>query len=73
MKKFCKQACLATLISMTFICCNDTSTDNAKQVSQDSGDKKYNPAGVQKDNNTYDQRRTATDSMYKNEDSINKK
>lgn len=72
MKNTYKLAGLAILLSATFVCCNDTSTDNEKQVSQDSADKKFNPAGYQKTTDTYDPKPAATDSMYKDKDSIPK-
>ena len=71
MKCINKSACLAAVISLCIISCNDDSK-SSKEVTTDSGDMKFNPAGEQKTTSTYDPNLVATDTMYKNEDTVPK-
>jgi len=70
MKYVHNTACLAAIISLVIISCNDNKS--SKQVTEDSGNMKFNPADKQKTTSTYDPNLTATDTMYKNMDSIPK-
>jgi hypothetical protein len=70
MKYFGRLVCLSAIVSMGFISCNNSGS--SKQLSKDSSEKKFDPAGEQKHGDTYDPKVTATDTMYKNRDSIPK-
>ena len=65
-----KLAWLATIMSLFIISCNDSKS--SKEVTTDSGGMKFNPAGQQKTTSTYDPTLMATDTMYKNVDSVPK-
>ena len=70
MKYINKALNLLPVITLIFISCNNT--ESSKTVSGDSSENKYNPAGEQKEGSTYNPKKTATDTMYKNQDSIPK-
>ncbi|MCW3091279.1 MAG: hypothetical protein JWP81_2348 [Ferruginibacter sp.] len=59
-----------SLTIIIFTSCNDT--NSSKTLSKDTSEKKFDPAGEQKHGDTYDPKQTATDTMYKNRDSIPK-
>ncbi|MBC7886301.1 MAG: hypothetical protein H7Z13_00320 [Ferruginibacter sp.] len=61
---------LSAVIASVFISC--TNPESSKTVSGDSSENKFNPAGEQKTGSTYDPAKTATDTMYKNQDSVPK-
>ena len=68
MKYFSRSHYLLAVIVMVSISCNNT--DSSEQVSKDTSEKKFNPAGEQKHTDTYDPKVVATDTMYKNKDSV---
>ncbi|MEP7144098.1 MAG: hypothetical protein ABI707_14545 [Ferruginibacter sp.] len=68
MKYFSKLIYLSAMISVIFLSCNNTGT--SKEISKDTSEKKFDPAGEQKHGDTYDPKVTATDTMYKNRDTI---
>ena len=70
MKYVSKPLYFLAVITMVIISCNNT--ESSKPVSKDSSEKKYDPAGEQKNSSTYNPKETATDTMYKNKDSIPK-
>ncbi len=70
MKCIIKSAFLSAFISLFIISCDDSKS--SKEVTTDSGEMKFNPAGQQKTTSTYDPTFMATDTMYKNMDSVPK-
>lgn len=70
MKYFSRTHYLLAVAIMLFISCSNNNSSN--QTSKDTADKKFNPAGEQKLTDTYDPKVVATDTIYKNKDSIPK-
>ena len=69
MKYFSRSYCLLAAAAIIFVSCG-SDKGGAKEVSKDTSEKKFDPAGYQKHGDTYDPKVTATDTMYKNKDSV---
>ena len=70
MKYFSRPLYLLAVGMMVFISCSNKGSST--RSSKDTSEKKFDPAGEQKQSDTYDPKVTATDTMYKNKDSIPK-